>query len=45
MEILEAQGNRANALLVYDELRHLLREEMGIDPSAPVQDVYQRLLR
>lgn len=44
MEVLEAQGNRASALLVYDKLRGLLREEMGIDPSPAVQEVYVRLL-
>jgi DNA-binding SARP family transcriptional activator len=44
MEVLEAQGNRAPALLVYDNLRRLLREEMGIDPSPAVQEVYVRLL-
>jgi DNA-binding SARP family transcriptional activator len=44
MEVLEAQGNRAAALLIYDRLRGLLREEMGIDPSPAVREVYVRLL-
>jgi DNA-binding SARP family transcriptional activator len=44
MEILEAQGNRASALLVYERLRTTLREELGIDPSPAVQEVHVRLL-
>jgi DNA-binding SARP family transcriptional activator len=44
MEILESQGNRAGALLVYDRLRGLLHEEMGVDPSPALQEVYVRLL-
>jgi SARP family transcriptional regulator, regulator of embCAB operon len=44
MEVLEALEDRAGALHVYDDLRRLLRDEMGIDPSPPVQEVYVRLL-
>jgi DNA-binding SARP family transcriptional activator len=44
MEALERQGNVAEALLVYDRLRVLLRDELGIAPSPAVQDVYRRLL-
>ena len=44
MEIHEVQGNRASALLVYEKLRTLLRDELGIDPSPAVQEVYVRLL-
>jgi SARP family transcriptional regulator, regulator of embCAB operon len=44
MEALERQGNVAEALLVYDRLRVLLREELGVAPSPTVQDVYRRLL-
>jgi DNA-binding SARP family transcriptional activator len=44
MEALERQGNVAEALLVYDRLRVLLREELGIAPSPPVQAVHRRLL-
>ena len=44
MEALEQRGNSAEALLVYDRLRVLLREELGIAPSPAVQGVYRRLL-
>ena len=44
MEALEQRGNVAEALLVYDRLRVLLREELGIAPSPVVQTVYRRLL-
>jgi SARP family transcriptional regulator, regulator of embCAB operon len=45
MEALERRGNVAEALRVYDRLRVLLRDELGIAPGAAVQDVYRRLLR
>jgi DNA-binding SARP family transcriptional activator len=44
MEALEQRGNAAEALLVYDHLRVLLRDELGIAPSPAVQSVYRRLL-
>lgn len=44
MEALEQSGNVAEALRVYDRLRIVLREELGIAPSTAVQDVYRRLL-
>jgi SARP family transcriptional regulator, regulator of embCAB operon len=44
MEALERRGNVAEALLVYDRLRVLLRDELGVAPSQPVQNVYRRLL-
>jgi DNA-binding SARP family transcriptional activator len=44
MESLEQRGNNAEALLVYDRLRVLLRDELGIAPSPAVQSVHQRLL-
>jgi len=44
MEALERRGNVAEALRVYDRLRLLLREELGIAPSPAVQSVYRRLL-
>jgi DNA-binding SARP family transcriptional activator len=44
MEALERSGNVAEALRVYDRLRVLLREELGIVPSPAVQSVYRRLL-
>jgi SARP family transcriptional regulator, regulator of embCAB operon len=45
MEALEQRGNVAEALRVYDRLRVLLRDELGIAPSPAVQNVYRRLLR
>jgi SARP family transcriptional regulator, regulator of embCAB operon len=44
MEALEQRGNVAEALRVYDRLRILLREELGIAPSPAVQSVHRRLL-
>jgi SARP family transcriptional regulator, regulator of embCAB operon len=44
MEALEGRGNNAEALLVYDRLRVLLRDELGSAPSPAVQTVYRRLL-
>jgi DNA-binding SARP family transcriptional activator len=44
MEALEQASNGAEALLVYDRLRVLLRDELGIAPSPAVQTVYRRLL-
>ncbi len=44
MEALERRGNSAEAMRVYDRLRILLRDELGIAPSPAVQSVYRRLL-
>lgn len=44
MEALAARGNEAEALVVYDELRGLLREELGAAPSAQTQALHRRLL-
>ena len=44
MEALERSGNAAEALRVYDRLRIMLREELGIAPNPGVQLVYRRLL-
>lgn len=44
MEALERSGNVAEALRVYDRLRVLLRDELGVAPSPAVQSVYRRLL-
>jgi SARP family transcriptional regulator, regulator of embCAB operon len=45
MEALERQGNSAEALIVYDELRCRLRDELGVTPSQATQDLHRRLLR
>src|SRR5262245_19473587 len=44
MESLEATGNVAEALRVYDGLRVLLREELGVAPGKDVQGLHRRLL-
>ncbi len=44
MEALERGGNVAEALRVYDRLRVMLRDELGVAPSPAVQNVYRRLL-
>lgn len=44
MEALDGSGNRAEALVVYDELRLRLRDELGVAPSAETQALHRRLL-
>jgi DNA-binding SARP family transcriptional activator/tetratricopeptide (TPR) repeat protein len=44
MEALAAGGNVAEALRVYDELRLLLRDELGVPPATEVQALHRRLL-
>jgi len=45
MEALARRGNVAEAPRVYERLRILLREELGIAPSPAVQAVHRRLLQ
>ena len=45
METLAARGNTAEALLVYDQLRVRLRDELGASPSPPTQELHRRLLQ
>jgi DNA-binding SARP family transcriptional activator len=45
MRALVARDNVAEAMLVYDRLRTGLREELGIAPSARVQQLHAELLR
>jgi DNA-binding SARP family transcriptional activator len=45
MEAKAARGNVAEALQVYERLRVLLREELGVAPSPTVQAVHRRLLQ
>lgn len=45
MEILAARGNIAEALRAYEELRTLLREELGATPSPPIQALQLQLLK
>jgi DNA-binding SARP family transcriptional activator len=44
MRALAAGGNEAEALNVYEELRTLLREELGTAPSPATQELHQALL-
>lgn len=40
-----ACGNRAEALRAFDRCRHLLVEELGVDPAPETQAVYLEILR
>jgi DNA-binding SARP family transcriptional activator len=44
IESLERRGNVAEALLAYDRLRVLLRDELGVTPGPALQSVHRRLL-
>jgi DNA-binding SARP family transcriptional activator len=44
MRAMQAQGNVAEALRVHHRLRCLLRDELGIPPSAAVQELHRDLL-
>ena len=44
MEVLTQRGNRAEALVAYDELRIRLRDELGVAPSAETQALHRTLL-
>ncbi len=44
MQALAAEGNAAEALQTYERLRALLREELGVAPSAPTQELHRKLL-
>jgi SARP family transcriptional regulator, regulator of embCAB operon len=45
MEVLAAEGNDADALLIYDRLCRLLREELGTVPAAATQALHKQLLQ
>lgn len=44
MRAFAAEGNDAEALGVYERLRVRLREDFGVAPSAPTQELYRTLL-
>jgi SARP family transcriptional regulator, regulator of embCAB operon len=44
MSALEAHGNVAEALVVYEALRQRLRSELGVSPADQLQAAYRRLL-
>jgi DNA-binding SARP family transcriptional activator len=45
MEVKAARGNVAEALQTYQQLRHTLREELGVAPGPATQSVHVRLLQ
>src|SRR4029079_2908035 len=45
MEVYEAAGNPAEALRAFDELRILLRDELGTTPGQAAMIVHDRVLR
>jgi DNA-binding SARP family transcriptional activator len=45
MRVLVARGNGAEALRRYEQLRGLLRDELGISPSAATQELHTAILR
>jgi DNA-binding SARP family transcriptional activator len=45
MRALAVQGNVAEALRVYADLSEILRDELGVSPSAATQAVHDHLLR
>jgi predicted ATPase/DNA-binding SARP family transcriptional activator len=44
MRALYATGRQADALAAYQELRTRLDEELGVEPAAPAQELFQRIL-
>ena len=44
MRVLAARGNSAEALRVYERLRRLLIEELGVAPSPELRQLHERLL-
>jgi DNA-binding SARP family transcriptional activator len=44
MRALVARGNPAEALAAYEHLRVLLRDELGVGPSAPTQELHLAIL-
>ena len=44
IESYAANGDRTNALQAYHRCMAVLREELGLDPSRAIQDLYSRLL-
>jgi pentatricopeptide repeat protein len=44
MEVLAEHGRVAEALLVFDDMRRLLRDELGASPGMGLRSVHERLL-
>lgn len=45
MRALTERGNTAEALLVYEQLRRLLRDELGVAPSVESRDLHSAILQ
>jgi DNA-binding SARP family transcriptional activator len=45
MRALYTSGRQAEALEAYAQAREVISEELGVDPSAELQQLYQRILR
>lgn len=45
MRLLRDQGDRAEALRVYERCRRLLRDELGVSPSPETEALYMALLK
>jgi len=45
MQTLAERGDTVAALGVYEQLRRLVRDELGVDPGPEVRALYQRLLQ
>jgi DNA-binding SARP family transcriptional activator len=45
MEALDRTGNTAEALRIYEQLRALLRDELGVAPSGETVRLHDELLR
>ncbi len=43
MQALAAGGNRGQAVVAYDRCRRLLREQVGVAPSAETEQLYRQL--
>jgi DNA-binding SARP family transcriptional activator/tetratricopeptide (TPR) repeat protein len=44
IQALARTGRQADAIAVYHDLRQLLADELGVDPSPELRDLYQRIL-
>ena len=45
MRTLAERGDTAAALAVYEQLRHTVRDELGVDPGPDARRLYQSLLQ
>jgi DNA-binding SARP family transcriptional activator len=44
MRLLYRAGRQADALMAYRRLRKMLVEELGVEPSSPIQQLHQQIL-